>query len=82
MEDNKKAKAAQEKIGGEVNESEMCESGERGESEKRDGMECGDVVSGEGEASGGGMGGSGKASGLGRDDGDGQMRGIKKNRGL
>jgi hypothetical protein len=42
MEDNKKAKAAQEKIGGEVNESEMCESGERaGESEKRDGMECG-----------------------------------------
>jgi hypothetical protein len=43
---------AQEEIGGEVNESEMCES-EMCESEKRDGMECDAVVSG--EASGGGM---------------------------
>jgi hypothetical protein len=40
---------AQEEIGGEVNESEMCE-GKRGESEKRDGMEFDDVV--DGEASG------------------------------
>jgi hypothetical protein len=54
MKDNKKTKAqigeAQEEIGDEVNESEVCER-KGGESEKRDGMECDDVVSG--EASGG-----------------------------
>jgi hypothetical protein len=32
--------------GGEVNESEMCES-ERGGSEKGDGMECDEVVGGQ-----------------------------------
>jgi hypothetical protein len=36
-------------IGGEVNESEVCEREARGESEKRDGMECDEVMSGEGE---------------------------------
>jgi hypothetical protein len=56
MKDNKKAKAqngeAQEEIGGEVNESEMCGS-------KREASNRGDVVGG--EASGGGMGGGDKA---------------------
>jgi hypothetical protein len=66
---NKKAKVqireVQEEIGGEVNESDVCER-ERGEGEKRNDMECDDVVSG--EASGGSStGGGGRASGLGRD---------------
>jgi hypothetical protein len=61
--DNKKAKAqvgeAQEEIGGEANEREVCER-ERGESEKRNGMEFDEVVSG--EASWGGTGGGGRAT--------------------
>jgi hypothetical protein len=44
MKNNKKAKAqvgeVQEEIGGEVNESEVCEKEARGGREKRDGMGC------------------------------------------
>jgi hypothetical protein len=65
----RRARCLQEEIGGEVNESEVCER-ERGESKGRDGMECNEVVSG-GALVGAGVrrtGGGGRAaSGLGRD---------------